>query len=94
MMVTNAFSSLAAYWEGTGPTIRPAHMSREEARPRVRKAQGIPEPASLATAQGSYEDGGHGVPSTPTRVRALAWPSTPGVRALAWPRIPGVRALA
>lgn len=83
MMVTNAFSSLAAYWEGTGPTIRPAHMSREEARRRVRKAQGIPEPASLATAQGSYEDGvpwrtKHTHQILQRSGRALARPSTPG----------------
>lgn len=69
--------------KGQSPTARPAHTAREEARGKVRKARGLPAPAGLATAQGSYEGGMPGRPKHPPDLlssgRALARPSTPGV---------------
>lgn len=63
-MVTKAFSTWQLPGKGQGPTIRPTHMSRNGGKLKGEKGTGLPAPGSLATAQGSYEDG---IPSTPTR---------------------------
>lgn len=83
-MVTKAFITWQLTGKGQGPTIRPAHMSRNGGKLKGEKGTGLPAPGSLATAQGSYDDGTpwctkHTHQIFQSSRRALAQPSSPGV---------------